>query len=103
MTEAKDKSIQEYLESGYVEVQEFGEFKVGSRVRSKAQLWSEARTHGTGTVEHIFHKERSSWSQKYGKPDVELIIKRDESDIKPGGGPYMYLGDYHLALAEIQQ
>ncbi|ASN20680.1 hypothetical protein [Arthrobacter sp. YN] len=83
------------LKRGSTEVTEFKDLKVGSRVRRSAEQWGEAYTKGTGTIERIFHKQNSSWERKYGRPDVELIVKRDD-------GEYSYLADYHVDLAEVQ-
>lgn len=89
------------LSHGSIEVQEFGVLKVGSRVRHSGQRWPEAFTRGTGTIERIFHKPQSRWEQQYGRPDVELIVRRDSPSSYPGD-PYMFVADYHIELAEKQ-
>jgi hypothetical protein len=83
------------LRRGSVEVQEFGALTVGARVRRGNQTWGAAYLRGTGTIERIFHKPNSSWEQKYGRPDVELIVRNDDDT-------YSFLADYHVDLAEEQ-
>lgn len=90
-----DEAAASMLKQGSTEVTEFKDLKVGSRVRRCAEQWGAAYTNGTGTIERIFHKQKSSWEKKYGRPDVELIVKRDD-------GEYSYLADYHVDLAEVQ-
>lgn len=94
MSLTPESFAEDLLGRGYVEVQEFGELKVGSRVRHTGQRWSDAIWKGTGNIERIFQRDKSSWTQKYGKPDVEVIVKKDAPD------EYSYLADYHVALAE---
>lgn len=89
------------LAAGHVEVEEFGELRIGTRVRLSGQRWWEACEFGTGAVERIFHKPNSSWERSYGRPDVELIVKRD----KPSWGPedtHAFVADYHVAKAYEQ-
>lgn len=89
------------LKSGSVEVKEFGSLKVGSRVHHNGQRWPGAEVNGTGTIERIFHRPNSAWERSYGRPDVELIVKRDSSAIYPGDA-HMFVADYHVSLAEVQ-
>lgn len=60
---------------------------IGDRVRKNNQHFG--YENGTGTIEAIYYKERSSWAQKYGSDDVELVIKNDD-------GSYSYLANYHV-------
>jgi hypothetical protein len=92
MDEFKE-AADELLARGFVEIPEFRKLKVGGRIRGQGQRWYEAVVHGTATVERIFHKPDSSWSQKYGRPDVELIARRDSGDI-------MLVADYHVTTAD---
>lgn len=64
---------------------------VGDRVRKNSQYFG--YTTGTGTIQSIFYKERSAWSQKYRSDDVELIIKNDD-------GTYSYIANYHVSKVE---
>ena len=75
--------VEDLTNRGYVEVQEFGSLKVGTRVRGVGEQYFEATHNGTGSIERIFHKPNSHWAQKYGQPDVEVIMSRD----KPRFGP----------------
>jgi hypothetical protein len=90
-----EEAADSMLKQGSTEVAEFKNLKVGSRIRRAAEQWGAAYTNGTGTIERIFHKRNSSWEQKYGRPDVELIVLCDD-------GHYSYLADYHIELAEVQ-
>lgn len=91
-----EEKVAEMLANGYVEVTEFNNLKVGARVCHSGQRWYEARVHGTATIERILHKPVSSWSQKYNRPDIELVAKRDKSDFT--GDEYGYWADYHAVL-----
>ena len=77
------------LDSGYQEVDSFGSLSVGTRVRLSGESWPEACEKGTGNVERMFHKPNSQWERKYGRPDVELIVRMDKRD--PA-----YVADYHV-------
>lgn len=61
---------------------------VGDRVRKNNQLFNYDT--GTGTIERIFVKLPSSWGQKYGSDDVELIVKNDD-------GTYSFVAQYHVS------
>lgn len=94
-----EADVQELLARGYVEVTEFNSLKVGARVKHVGQQWGGAYTNGTATIERIFHKERSSWSQKTNRPDIEIIVKKDTTPFNSG---YGYWADYHTQLADNQ-
>lgn len=64
---------------------------IGDRVRKHNQHFG--YTTGTGTIEAIYYKERSAWSQKYKSDDVELIIKNDD-------GTYSFVANYHVSKVE---
>lgn len=88
-----EQHAEELLSRGYVEVQEFSHLHVGQRVRHVGQQYPEAYRNGTATIERIFRSPRTTW----GRPDVELIAKRD----KPIWGPddmHAYWADYHAVL-----
>lgn len=61
---------------------------VGDRVRKNNQRFGYDT--GTGTIERIFVKEKSSWSQTYRTDDVELIVKNDD-------GTYSFVAQYHVS------
>lgn len=90
-----EAKAQEMLTRGYVEVSEINNLKVGARVKHSGQRWPGAYATGTATIERIFHKPVSSWTQKYGRQDIEIIVKRDTPDF----GEYGYWADYHAELA----
>lgn len=96
--EAADTAALIALKRGSVEVQEFNGLTVGDRVRHVGEQYPEAYRNGTGTIERIFHLEKSSWAQKHQRPDIELIVKRDN----PGtpDDTYRFLADYHVAVVE---
>lgn len=78
------------LNHGYVEIREFGNLHIGQRVRHVGQQYYEARQNGTAAIERIFQSPRNIG----GRPDVELIVKRD----RPEWGPndtHGYWADYH--------
>lgn len=85
----------EYLQRTSVEVQEFGGLNVGDRVKHINEMWPEAHVKGTGVIERIFHKPDSGWERIYGRPDVELVVKRDDQE---GEGAYRFLADYHVQV-----
>jgi hypothetical protein len=91
--------VKDMLARGYVEVTEINALKVGARVKHTGQRWSGAYTNGTATIHRIFHKELSSWSQKYSRQDIELIVKRDNVALND---EYGYWADYHTELADEQ-
>jgi hypothetical protein len=62
--------------------------QIGDRVRKNSQYFGYAT--GTGTIESIYYKERSAWSQTYRSDDVELIVKNDD-------GTYSFVADYHVS------
>lgn len=99
MTTAKDHAEQ-LLHQGYVEVEEITGLKVGQRVRHMGEQYSDALRDGTGNIERIFHKENSSWSQKNGgRPDVEVIVKRDKVQYA-GGSTHALLANYHVIAVD---
>lgn len=81
------------LEHGFVEVQECDRLRVGTRVRHNGHQWPDAYISGTGNVERIFHLPKSSWEQRYGRPNIEIIMRRDNGD-------FMFVADYHLSVTE---
>lgn len=94
-----EADVQELLGRGYVEVKEINNLKVGARVKHVGQQWGDAYRNGTATIERLFVKERSSWSQKMNRPDIELIVKRDKPQFDL---EYGYWADYHTELADNQ-
>lgn len=87
-----EEYAQNLLARGYREFPGFIDkdrtLNVGDRVRKNNQRFGYEA--GTGTIERIFVKDYSSWSQKYGADDVELIVKNDD-------GTYSYVANYHVS------
>lgn len=71
---------------GYQEVQEWGAFTVGQRVRHVSHQWAALK--GSAEVRRIFVHPNSAWSRKYDAPDVELIVRKD-------GGEPGFWANYH--------
>ena len=70
-----------FIDKGYT-------LNVGDRVRRNNQRFGYDT--GTGTIERLFVKESSSWSEKYGADDVELVVKNDD-------GTYAFVANYHVS------
>lgn len=67
---------------------------VGDRVRKNNQRFGYDT--GTGTIERIFVKEKSAWSQTYRADDVELIVKNDD-------GTYSFVANYHVSKVSLDR
>jgi len=87
------------LAQGYIEVQEFKHLTIGARVRLWSEQWPDADRLGTGNIERIFHSPNSAWERTYGRPDVELIVKRDRPGLAPDE-THAFVADYHVKLVE---
>lgn len=99
MSNSPQAHAADLLKRGYVEIQEFRNLTVGSRVRHCGEQYADAYIHGTGNIERIFQRHNSGFEAKYG-PDVELIVKRD----KPRFGPddtHAFVADYHVAIVAL--
>lgn len=96
--EQMEDAVSDMLEHGYVEVSEINKLKVGARVKHTNQRWPGSYTNGTATIERIFHKPVSSWSQKYNRQDIELIVRRDGDELA-----YGYWADYHTELPDTHE
>ena len=89
------------LERGYEEVQEWGDLHVGDPVHHIGQVFARGRAGGTAAIERIFHHPTSAWAQKYGRADVEIIVRHNEPQdwgeiiIEHG-----YWADYHTVKAD---
>jgi hypothetical protein len=82
-------------ESGYINVEQHGGLKAGTRVRHIGHKWPTALLEGSGNVVALTEKPQSSWSQSWGKPDVELIVAWDEPQ---GGSRLSQLAQYHVEV-----
>jgi hypothetical protein len=107
LTEAEqaevDQKVAELHENGYVHLAEYTyprsgkTLQVGSRVRHRGQLWSDAILYGTGHVVALMHKPNSGWSRSWGMPDVELIVLRDREQF---GSRLSQVAQYHVEVTE---
>ena len=91
-----EQHAKDLLDRGYVDVQEFDNLRIGQRVRHVGQQYSAARLNGTAVIEWIFKSPRII----HGRPDVEVIAKRD----KPIWGPddtHGYWADYHTVPTQV--
>lgn len=96
--EQMEDTVSDMLKRGYVEVSEINKLAVGARVKHSGQRWPESYRDGTATIERIFHKPVSSWSQKYNRQDIELIVRRDGDELA-----YGYWADYHTELPDTDE
>lgn len=99
MTNTPEVDAEYFLARGYVEVQEIGEFKIGQRVCNTNQVYSKARQDGTAVLERIFHAPGSLWEKKYGQPDIEVIVRRDDPAY---GGTHGVWASYGTIVAKNQ-
>lgn len=67
--------------NGYTDVPDgaHDRLRVGARVRHRGQRWPEALDHGTATAVAVMERASSSWSQRYGTRDIEVIVLRDDT------------------------
>lgn len=92
--ERRDLHICSLLDDGFVEVISFGkELYIDALVRHVGHQYPKAFNSGTGRIERIFHQPNSSWEQRYGRPNVELVIRNHN-------GTYMFVADYHVEVLE---
>jgi len=89
----------ELAEHGYRDIPEHNGIKVGARVRHIGHRYPEAYREGTGTVLAVMHKDPSSWSASYGRPDIELLVAQDRP-MSPGF-PISGVADYHVEVIEV--
>lgn len=73
--------------------------KPGMRVRHVNEQYPEARDHGTATVRHVMHKPKSAWAQKYGQPDIEVVVEFDKVKFNKIASNWAH---YHCAPAHTQ-
>lgn len=102
MTDSYPKTVEEaladYLKRGYVEVEEHKGIKPGARVRNSGEQYPKAYRDGTAVVRHVLLKDPSSWSNTWGRPDVEVIVERDKPRI--GTSTLGMWSDYGTCLVE---
>ena len=74
---------------GYTPVEVAGSYRTGQRVNARSHVYPGARERGVGTVVAIAEFPESHWAQKWGVPDVELVILRWD-------GTVTQLGYHHV-------
>lgn len=74
------KETKGFIDKGYT-------LNPGDRVRKTNQRFGYET--GTGTIERVFTKDYSAWSEKYHNDDVELIVRNDD-------GTYSFVAHYHV-------
>lgn len=99
MTNTPEKSAEDLIARGYIELQEIDRLKVGQRVCNANQRYHKAHQDGTAMLERIFHKPDSQWERKWGQPDIEVIVKRDDPTY---GGTHGVWASYGTVVAEVQ-
>lgn len=57
-----------------------GQLAPGARVRGYGHQWPTAIARGTGVVHAVMLRDPSRWADKYGRPDVEIVVKLDRVD-----------------------
>lgn len=89
--------VAELHDHGYPDVEEHRGLRVGTRIRHVGHQWTEAYQAGTGVVVALTQKRNSSWSQSWGRPDVELIALWDREQVE---GRLSQLAQYHVEVIE---
>lgn len=89
--------LAELHEHGYQDVAEHGRIRPGVRIRHTGHRWPEAYDEGSGVVLAVTEKPDSSWSQSWGRPDVELIALWDRDQ---GFSRLSQLAQYHVEVIE---
>lgn len=78
-----DEARDSLVKRGYAFVAAFEGIEEGARVRNRGEQYPAAYAHGTARVLAVFRRY-GYWEQKYGGPDVEVVVERDDGD-HPGG------------------
>lgn len=60
---------------GYFRIEEHDGVRAGARCRNRSEQYPEAYDNGTATVLALMQRT-GSWSQTYGRPDIEVIVER---------------------------
>lgn len=80
--------------------------KVGARVSNRGEQYHRAYTEGTATVVAVMRRgtdERpDAWEQSWGRPNVEVVVQRDQRLVDRGDAEFTCWADYGTNLADIQ-
>jgi hypothetical protein len=75
--ETLESSAARLVEDGYKVLTDHPRLKVGRRVHNRGELYAQASDEGTATILAVYEKSPSSWSQKYGRRDIEVIVEHE--------------------------
>jgi hypothetical protein len=92
--------IDELLERGYRPINEHNGLRVGVRVRHCGEQFWQAFQGGTAVIEVLMQRSPSSWEARYGRPDIEMIVRRDDDRVSAGTSRYGGWADYHARLVD---
>jgi len=85
-------------ENGFTELEEFGALHPGRRVHHVSQEWARGGD-GTATIVHVLRRgsdeKPDGWEQKWGRPNIEVIVRRDEPQFGRLVGTWT---DYHTVV-----
>lgn len=62
------------IRRGYAQVTDTREYRTGLRVNLVSRQYTTAKVNGVGAVVAIFEKTNSPWANKWGIPDVEVLV-----------------------------
>lgn len=83
---------------GYRDIEEHNGLRVGARVRNYGEQYYAAISKGTGVVRALMQRDPSSWSNEWGRPDIEVLVERDKSH-RDDGSRVGRWADYGTVLA----
>lgn len=86
---------------GYVDIEQHGDLRPGTRIRHAGQRWPEAYEHGTGVVLALTERPNSAWSLSWGRPDIEMVVLWDRP--WPLDSRLSQLAQYHVAVVPVRE
>jgi hypothetical protein len=90
------------LADGYEDVPEVDGIKVGARVHHSGERFPRAYWEGTAVVLAVMEKSPSSWSRRWGRRDIEVIIERDRPQSE-GMSPVGQWTDYATRVVPAER
>lgn len=75
-----EETIQDLMSRGYKRI-DHKRLPVGARVRNRGEQYHAALWKGTAVVEAVLRNEGSSWERRYGAPDIEVVVTRDDGTV----------------------
>jgi hypothetical protein len=75
------KMLADLHKRGYINVEQHGDLKPGTRIRHRGHRYPEAYRDGTGVVVAITEKPGSSWSLSWDAADIEMIVAWDRPPV----------------------